>query len=242
MSQLENQVAIVTGASGGFGEGIAHTLVQRGAKVYITARKAEKLQAAAGRTGATPLVADVTVPADWDRVFSHVLAENGRVDLLVNNAGAGVHIGPLDELSDADIAQTIQVNLTGQIFGCRRAAEAMKRQKSGTIVNVLSVCARKAWAGWGVYSAAKAGAMMLSKCLALELREHGVRVTSVMPSWGNTEFTDAAGLAAHQAEVLRQCIQPAELGDLVAYIAALPPHLQMQDVTLWPMIQPLDSL
>ncbi len=241
-ASLSGAVAIVTGGSRGYGTGIAQALQARGARVWITGRDDEALQTTAAGLGVAPFRADVTSPADWDALFETVLGQAGRLDILVNNAGAGVRIGPLAEQTDEDIEASLAVNLTGPLFGCRRAAAVMKSQGSGTIVNITSVCARQSWPGYAVYSAAKAGLMHASRCLYAELRASGVRVTTVIPSWGATHFRAALGLPERDPETEARCIQPLELGDLVAYICSLPPHLAMEDVTLWPLVQVVEPL
>ena len=239
---MKNKIAVVTGASTGYGVGIARMLVESGAKVWITGRNESKLQAVAKEIGATARVADVTSAGDWDALIEEVKKQDGRLDLLVNNAGAGIRIGPITEQGDNDIEQSISVNLTGAILGCRRAAEVMISQGDGLIINVGSVCANHAWGGWAVYSAAKAGLLQFSRCLLAELRPHGIRVTSVIPSWGQTEFTDSCGLGPRDPEVLEKCIAPDELGQLIVQIASQPPHLVTEEITLWPMVQPISQL
>lgn len=234
--------AVVTGGAKGYGFGIAAALTQAGYHVWITGREAKALDRAAHQLGVTAIVADVSSPKDWDQVIEAVDATPGRFEVLVNNAGAGIKIGPAAEQSDADIATAIAVNLTGAIYGCRRAAPLIVRDGGGTIVNISSVCAHQAWAGWSVYSAAKAGLEQFSKCLYLEHREQKLRVTSVAPSWGATHFTESADLGSRAKDVRRQCIQPEELGRIVADICALPSHLFMQEMILWPTIQPVEPL
>ena len=118
----------------------------------------------------------------------------------------------------------------------------MRRQGDGLIINIGSACSTHAWPGWSVYSAAKAGLLQFSRCLLTELRPHGVRVTSVLPSWGQTDFTDAAGLPPRDPEVLARCIAPADLGRLVVDLARLPAHLVAEEIKLWPMVQPMAQL
>jgi NAD(P)-dependent dehydrogenase (short-subunit alcohol dehydrogenase family) len=161
---------------------------------------------------------------------------------LINNAGEGVKIGPASEQTDAAIEQSLASNLTGAMLGCRRAAAIMQKQGSGLIVNIGSACSTHAWPGWSVYSAAKAGLLMFTRCLLTELRPHGVRVTSVLPSWGQTEFTDAANLPPRDPAVLAQCISPADMGEMLVQIAQLPAHLVTEEIKLWPMVQPMAQL
>jgi NAD(P)-dependent dehydrogenase (short-subunit alcohol dehydrogenase family) len=242
MTNLTESTIIVTGGSRGYGAGIAEALVKAGARVWITGRDAARLTETARRIGATPFIADVADGDTWDRLMNEVLAQTGRLDVLINNAGEGVKIGPASEQTDDAIAQSIASNLTGAILGCRRAAAIMQKQGSGLIVNIGSACSTHAWPGWSVYSAAKAGLLMFTRCLLTELRPHGVRVTSVLPSWGQTEFTDAANLPPRDPAVLAQCISPADMGQFVVQIAQLPAHLVTEEIKLWPMVQPMAQL
>lgn len=244
---LANQVVIVTGGSKGYGVGIAEAFKQRGAMVWITGRDGDALHATASRLGVQACVADASSGADWDRLIDTVTQKSaGRIDALINNAGGGGAIKPLAEQTDDDILASVSVNLTGALLGCRRLAPIMAKQNAGTIVNVASVCATYAWPGWSVYSAAKAGLVQAGKCLQLELAASKVRVTSVIPSWGATDFATAAGLTEHpmvkDPAVRAQCIKPIELGRLIADVVALPAHLRIQDVTLVPMVQEIMPL
>lgn len=235
--ELKGVIVIVTGGSKGYGRGIARILKERGAEVWITARGAAALEQAAKELGIHAVAADVGRGADWDKVFDVVLKARGRVDLLVNNAGAGVAIKNLQEQSDDDIVNSININLTGAILGCKRAAAVMARQKSGMIVNISSVCALHAWPGWSVYTAAKAGLSKFGHGLHTELRPHGVRVTTLTPSWGATDFASAAALPGQDATTLSKCMSPDEMGELVAQLYSMPPHLVVPDITVQPTIQ-----
>ncbi len=241
MNELQGKKALVTGGSSGYGYGIAEALLEAGCRVWITGRDREKLERAAAELGATPVLADVTSAADWDRVFA---AMGQEVDLLINNAGGGGKIAPTAEQSDADIAATIAINLTGTILGCSRAARLMIPKKSGSIINISSVCALYAWPGWSIYTAAKAGLAKFSHGLYTELRPHGIRVTCLTPSWGATNFNRAAGLsgASESPELARQCISPGELGKLVRNLLELPAHLAVPDLTIQPLIQEITPM
>lgn len=242
MTNLTSTTVIVTGGSRGYGAGIAKAFVKAGARVWITGRNQDKIQETANLIGAMPFVADVADGEAWDRLMAEVLAQTGRLDVLINNAGEGVSIGPASKQTDAAIEQSLASNLTGAMLGCRRAAAIMQNQGSGLIVNIGSACSTHAWPGWSVYSAAKAGLLMFTRCLLTELRPHGVRVTSVLPSWGQTEFTDAANLPPRDPSVLAQCISPADMGQLIVQIAQLPAHLVTEEMKLWPMVQPMSQL
>ena len=233
---LKGKKVIVTGGGSGYGRGIAAEFVKAGARVWITGRDARKLASAAKATSAKPFAADVTNGTDWDRLLDEV----GAVDVLVNNAGAGGKIAPLAEQSDEEVETTIATNLTGAIFGCRRAAAQMiRRGRGGVIVNVSSVCALYAWPSWSVYTAAKAGLSKFSHALYAELRPHGIRVTCVTPSWGRTDFNRAARIrgASEDARLVKLCIQPEDLGRIVRSVVEQPDRLAVPDITVQPMIQ-----
>ena len=227
--------AIVTGGGSGFGKGIAEALSAAGAKVWITGRNGEKLAAAAGEIGARAVVADASVGKDWDRL----LAEVGDVDVLVNNAGFGGKIAPLAEQEDSDIAAVIATNLTGAIMGASRVAKIMAKRRRGTIVNISSVCALHAWPGWSVYTAAKAGLLKFSHVLHTEMRPYGVRVSCLIPSWGQTNFNRAAGIqeSFDNAKLYKDYISPRQLGKMVVDLVSLPDHLTVPELVVQPMIQ-----
>lgn len=241
-SLLNKQTVVVTGGSSGFGEGIAEAFVKAGARVWITGRNPDKLIIAAKRIGAIPFVGDIANGVAWDGLMGEVMEQAGRLDVLVNNAGEGVKIAPMEEQTDDAIVRSLASNLTGAMFGARRAAVLMRKQHSGLIVNIGSACSTHAWPGWAVYSAAKAGLLMFTRCLLTELRPYGVRVTSVLPSWGQTDFTDAADLAPRDPEVFAKCISPGDMGRAIVQIAEMPAHLVTEEIKLWPLIQPMNQL
>lgn len=242
LSPLQGKIALVTGGAKGFGLGIAQSLAEAGARVWITGRDQAALDQAARGNALNAIRADVTSPADWDRVLKVITQNAGRLDILVNNAGGGVKIAATEDQTDEAIDEAIALNLNSVIYGCRRVVPIMRKQGSGIIVNIGSVAGHHAWPTWGIYGAAKAGLNHFSKSLYLELRPHGVRVTTITPSWGATTFTDAAGLGPRDAETLAKCIKPAEIGQLVADVCALPPHLCIQETILWPMVQEVSPL
>ena len=237
---LSNSNILVTGGTDGYGRGIAAVLVRAGARVTVTGRSEAKLDAVARELGVRAIRADVASGADWDRV----LAGTGPLDVLVNNAGAGGRIAPVAEQTDAEIESTIATNLVGAMLGCRRVGADMAKLGYGTIVNVSSVCALYAWPGWSIYTAAKAGLAKFSHGLYTELRPHGVRVTCLTPSWGQTGFNKAAGItgASEDPALASKCTAPEELGELVKTILETPDHLAIPDVVLQPMVQAIEPM
>lgn len=241
-SALAEKVALVTGGSKGYGFGIASELQMAGARVVITGRDQAALESAAKQIGATPIVADVTSAEDWERVIGKIEQDYGRLDILINNAGAGVQIAPVDEQSVTAIQQAVAVNLVGPILGARAAVPLMKKQGSGTLINISSICARESWPGWAVYGAAKAGLQQFSEGLYVETRNYGIRVTTLTPSWGLTEFSRNADLPEFEKETASKVTQPADLGRVVVDLCALPAHLCALDYTLLPLVQSIEPL
>ncbi len=233
---LKDTKILVTGGSDGYGRGIAKVLKEAGAQVWITGRNLEKLEKTAAELGTEFVQADVASGTDWDRVLA---AMGGKIDVLINNAGAGGHLTPVADQSDAEIESAIAVNLTGAILGCARAARIMREQKHGHIINISSVCALYAWPEWSVYTAAKAGLAKFSHGLYTELRPYGVRVSCITPSWGQTGFNQAANIsgASENPDLATKCTAPEELGILVKQVLETPDHLAIPDVTLMPMVQ-----
>ena len=242
MSVVKGKTAIVTGGSKGYGYGIAEALKSGGAEVWITSRNQDELERAAAKLGVNAFRADATRAEDWDRLVKEVTGRSGTVDILVNNAGGGIKKAPLIEQSDDEIEASIALNLTAAILGCRRVVPFMKKQKSGTIINVSSVCAREAWPGWSVYSAAKVGLSLFSRCLYLEVQDFGVRVTTLIPSWGETDFLTAAVLPQRDPDTEKKVTKPRELGDIVVQICELPGHLEILDLTVLPMVQKISPM
>ena len=136
MAALSGKTAIVTGGSRGSGLGIADELKRSGAVVWITGRNEMALQSAAEKLSIHYVRADVASTDDWDTLMGKVMDECGSIDILVNNAGAGVKIASLDEQKDEEIEQSIGINLTGAIAGCKRVVPIMKKQ---SFVNTVCV-------------------------------------------------------------------------------------------------------
>lgn len=225
---------IVTGGATGYGYGTAKKLTEAGANVTITGRRLEVLQTAAKELNVKYVQADITKGEDWDRVFDSV---DNKLDVLINNAGAGVKIAPLAEQSDEEIIDSININMLGALLGCRRVSPIMQEQKSGLIINVSSICSHYAWPGFAPYTAAKAGLDMFSRALYTELRPHNVRVTVVTPSWGSTQFRDAVHLPPREQEMAKKVMSPEQMGDLMTFLCGFHEHLEFPEIQVQPLIQ-----
>jgi len=188
VSILDDKIAIVTGAARGIGLAIATKLHEAGATVVLSDIDADGVAAAASALpGAESAVCDVREEAQVAALVSDAVARHGRLDVFVANAGvAGVK--PLVEMSLDEWRSVMAVNLDG-VFLCNKyAGAAMAGNRGGSIINIASI---KSYGGGPLtahYSAAKAGVLSLSKTLALELRDHGVRVNAICPGWLSTDM------------------------------------------------------
>jgi NAD(P)-dependent dehydrogenase (short-subunit alcohol dehydrogenase family) len=185
MSQLANQVAIITGANQGIGKAIATMFAREGAAVVLCARNADKLAQVADELRATGVdvldcACDVSSEADVELLFAAVHERFGRVDILVNNAGA-FDGGPLDEVSLDAWNTVIGSCLTGTFLCSRAAFRMMKPRRSGRILNIGSISAQRPREGNTPYAAAKFGVWGLTQAIALDVRPYGITCSCLHP-------------------------------------------------------------
>jgi NAD(P)-dependent dehydrogenase (short-subunit alcohol dehydrogenase family) len=173
---LDRKVAIVTGAAGGIGRAVAELLHARGAQIVAEDVNPEVEQLA--RPGMAPLVADIAEDGSAERAVARALQEFGRLDILVNNAARIIN-KPVVEMTRHDWQSIMAVNVTGAFLHSREAMKAMIPNKSGAIVNVASYAAYFAFPGIAAYTASKGALVQLTRTLALEAIEHGIRVNAV---------------------------------------------------------------
>jgi len=183
MKTFKGKVAIITGATSGIGACIAEQLVAEGARVVLTARRQAEGEALATRLGpaARFIRADVAEEADVKAMVAYAVEQFGRLDCLVNNAGIPGHMVSIAETDVAHFDAIMAVHVRGPMLGMKHAAPVMLRQGSGSIVNVASVSGYRGGFSAHSYSAAKAALLHLTRSVAVELGEKGVRVNSVSP-------------------------------------------------------------
>ncbi len=240
MRGLEGKVALVTGGSSGLGEAIVYRLAEEGVSVAVGGRDAEKTRAvvaqAIERTRANDhagehsvVLGDVSVVADCDRLVAETVAQHGHLDILVNSAGVWLEKSILDT-SEEDWEWCVGICLKGAYFMCRAALRHMVPRRSGVIVNLASDSGIHGEPGAAVYSAAKAGVVMMTRALAVDHGPDGVRVCSVCPAIFDTPMLAAAIAAApdpivyadgmEDAYPLRRIGRPEELAAAVAFLAS----------------------
>ncbi|HUZ09114.1 MAG TPA: SDR family oxidoreductase [Acidimicrobiales bacterium] len=186
--KLDKAVCIVTGASSGIGAATARQLSGLGANVVLAARRTDRIEALAhDLPGSLAVTTDVTVIGEVERLVARTIDSFGRVDVLVNNAGQGLHV-PLEELDPVDLRAVFELNVVAPLVGMQAVLPSMRAGHGGAIVNVSSATSLRVFPGLGGYSATKAALNMLSQVGRLELADAGVVVSVVYPSVTATEF------------------------------------------------------
>lgn len=190
--QLHDQVALITGGSSGIGYAIAAALRDAGARVAITGRDPDRLATAAAKLGAHPIRADVASEDDVRRTWAETLAELGRVDILINNAGMGAFT-PLVETDRTTFERVFATNVTGAMLMAREGAKHFIARNTGNIINIGSTAALRGAARGTAYYASKFALRGMTECWRAELRPHNVRVVLINPSEVITGFARASG-------------------------------------------------
>lgn len=238
MGQLDDKVAIVTGASAGIGKGIARAFDTEGATLVIAARTAETLEAAAddirARGGTVVVVpTDVTREDQVATLFERTMARFGRIDILVNNAG-GFESAPLDKFSLETWQKVIDVNLTGVFLCTRDAMRIMKHQDDGgRIINVGSISAQVPRVHSAAYTAAKHGVVGLTKTAALEGRQYNISVGCIHPGNVATEYRMASTDPMDQEPMM----SVDDVARVVVTMAAVPPNVNVFETIMLPVAQ-----
>jgi len=204
MGRLDDKVAVITGATSGIGRRTAELFAKEGAYVVVSGRRQVEGQALASSLGPQALYvsADVAEDEQVEKLIQTSMDKFGRIDCLFNNAGIPGKAGGVENLEGGQINSELAVLINGVLYGMKHVAPIMKRQGSGTIINTGSIAGQRA--GYGVslvYSLAKAAVIHASKCVAMELAEHKIRVNSLSPGAIVTGiFGKAFGLDDAQAD------------------------------------------
>jgi NADP-dependent 3-hydroxy acid dehydrogenase YdfG len=227
---LENKVAYITGGTKGIGFGIAKALVGAGLKVAISGRRLADVEAAKvalGEENVLALESDVTVFGDEQNAVAQIIAKFGKLDIVIANAGIG-KFAPIDELSLEDWNTMINTNLTG-VFHTLKASVAQLKENEGYYISIASLAGTNFFAGGAGYNASKFGVVGFTQAAMLDLREHNVKTTTIMPGSVTSYFND------HQPnDADGWKIQPEDLGQMVVDLLKLNPNVLPSKIEVRP--------
>lgn len=239
---LQDKVAIVTGAGTGIGQAVAWRLSEEGCHVAAVGRRLEKLHdTASGCRGPGKILthtADVGDRRQVDELTRAVLAEIGPADILVNNAGVNIRKRRIAELSLDDWDNLVRINLTGAFLMIHAILPQMRDRHSGLIVNVSSIAGvRPSVLGGAAYSAGKSGLGALSTVLALEEGRNGIKSTLICPGEVETPILDERPEPV-SPERRATMLQPKDVADAIAFVAKLPSRAHIPLLVVTPTVQP----
>jgi len=203
MGRLDGKVAIITGGASGIGAATARLFVEEGAFILIADLQDDKGGELAEKLGSQSeyIHTDVSRESDVEVLVARAKKVHGRLDCMFNNAGIAGPTGPIESVDVAGFNEAIGVLLRGVFLGIKHAAPVMKRQGSGSIISTASVAGLRTGYGNHIYSAAKAGVIQLTRSVAMELGESGVRVNCICPGFIPTPMIGRArGLPISEAD------------------------------------------
>ena len=221
MPNLAQKCAIVTGAGSGIGAATAQRLAADGARVVVSDMNEKAAEEVARKLGemARACPADVSDEDQVARLVEFAVAQLGRLDAMINNAGIGESAVPIDEKPTADWNRILAVNLTGAFFGVKHAARAMKNAgRGGVIVNMASILGLVGFGAAPAYTAAKHGLIGLTKAAALDLAAAGIRVVAVSPAFIRTPLIGDREAAVLPLHPIGRLGEPEEVAAMVAYL------------------------
>lgn len=231
MFQLDGKIALVSGASKGIGETMARTLAEFGAKVVVSSRKQEAVDAVAAQfrangLEATGIAANMGNIPDIQSLLDKTVEVYGGLDIIVNNAAANPVFGPVQNTDERAFDKIIDVNLKGPFELCKRAHPIMRRRGGGSIINISSIGGLKPESGIGIYSVSKAAIISLTQAMAQDWGADGIRVNAICPGLIKTKFSEALwqDQQIHDQFVNRIPLgrigEPGDIAGLAVYLAS----------------------
>lgn len=233
MENLTNKTALITGGTKGIGYSIAASMLDEGMNVAITSRSQKAAEEAAAELNklskgrAIGLAADVRSLESQNNAVAKTIKEFGSLDILIANAGVG-HFASIEDLTAEQWNSTIDTNLTGVFYSVKAATEAIKKSK-GYIITIASLAGANFFAKGAAYNASKFGLVGFSQAIMLDLRQFGVKVTTIMPGSVSTHFN---GNIPKNADAWK--IQPEDLGQLTIDLLKMHPRTLPSKVEVRP--------
>jgi NAD(P)-dependent dehydrogenase (short-subunit alcohol dehydrogenase family) len=231
---LRNSVALITGGSKGIGKGIAQAMAAEGCRLVITARSPGPLEdtsRALAHAGAEVVAVsgDVGSEEDTEKMVNAAIENFGRLDILVNNAGIG-HKGPVEEMAARDWDDLFRTNVRGPFLLVKSTIPYMKKQGSGTIVNVASLAGKNPVPGMACYAATKWALHGFSVSIMGELRKHNIRTILVNPGSTATEFSPPPT----EPEKRMRILQPEDVASILLEALKRPDRAMVSEIDLRP--------
>ncbi|HSP40026.1 MAG TPA: SDR family oxidoreductase [Gillisia sp.] len=237
MESFEGKVALITGGSKGIGYGIAEALLNLNMRVAITSRTEESaIQGAKsltqiGKGKVLGLVADVRNYRSQEEAVNVIMDKWGQLDILIANAGIG-HFGSIEDLSIDEWQETIDTNLSGVFYSIKAALPALKRSR-GYVITISSLAGTNFFEGGAAYNASKFGVTGMTQAIMLDLRNHGINVSTIMPGSVATQFND------HKpSEKDDWKIQKEDIGELVVNLLRMNPRTLPSKIEVRPSQPP----
>ena len=233
MNKLENKVAYITGGSKGIGYGIATILLKKGMKVAITSRSISAAKKAAESLSSDPskvlaLESDVSSLASETNAIKKVIDQFGQLDVLVANAGVG-HFVSIETLTEEDWKNTIDTNLTGVFHSVKASLDSLKKSE-GYIITIASLAGTNFFVNGSAYNASKFGLVGFTQAIMLDLRQYGIKVTTIMPGSVATYFNDHTPSDADAWK-----IQPEDIGQIVVDLLNMNPRTLPSKIEVRPL-------
>ena len=239
MARLSGKIAWVTGAGSGIGEAGALALAEEGCTLVLTGRRTEPLEGVAGKiatAGGTAHVqpGDMGKSADAFRIAGFIERELGRIDIMVNNAGSNIPARSWQRLTPEGVDELVNANLSSSFYGVLAVLPMMRAQKDGLIINTSSIAGRvvSTQPGSG-YIAAKHGVVALTHSINMEECRHGIRATAICPGEVATPIIAKRPVPVSDEDKARM-LQSEDLGELIRFVACMPPRVCMSEVLITP--------
>lgn len=229
---MQNKVVVIVGATGGIGAALTHKLAPMGANLVLAARDSDRLSNLALELPIEQVLTvptDITDPTQVKALMQKAVAQFGRIDVLVNAAGAGV-MKQYSKIEPADLDAMLEVNLKGSFYTCQEAAEAMKENKSGHICNVIGILGKHSMAMASAYCASKFGVVGFSKCMADELKRFGVKFTLFYFGGVDSPFWDNVSLKVDRTKMLT----PETAANAIAFALQADPQAVPMEINIQP--------
>lgn len=225
----------VIGASRGIGKSIAEELLRENHRVAVSARSREGLDALSVKAEDAEAVfripLDVSSFPQVETATRHIIDRFGSIDVLVNNAGV-TRFKSVADTSVDEFNEIIDINLKGVVHGIKSVLPYMIENKKGWIINTISVTVNKVFTNSGAYAASKAGVLALTNVLREEVREHGIRVSAIIPGATKTDMWPAGVLKKYGDRMM----QPDDVGKIVASVLRSPENVLVEEITVRPLL------